>query len=92
MDSNPDRRSSHSMGGKSNEDTSGSNRREILMQKSIGMTSRHESNMDSVDSNKSDKVKNHDHNDNGLMCSGERKDHEQVRLHIPHTTVLLHNL
>lgn len=42
------------------------------------MTSRHENNKDSVDSNTNDKVKNRGRIDDDLMYSGEHKDHEQV--------------
>lgn len=92
MDSNQDRHSSHSMDSENNEDTNDSSLHEILMKMSIGKTSMHENNMDSVDNNKSNKVKNHGHSDIDLQHSGEYRDHEQEWLRILHTTVELHNL
>lgn len=75
-----------------NEDTSDSIQHEILMQKSIGKTSKHESNMDSVDSNKSDKENTPGHNGDGLLYSDAHRDHVQVKPHTLRTNVLLHNL
>lgn len=77
---------------RSNEDTSDSIQHEILMKKSIGKTSRHENNMDSVDSNKNEKENTPGHNGDDLLYSDADRDHVQVKLHTLHTSVLLHNL